>query len=256
MSEPASTLTPPRSSGVKPSHRKPDTGTSLSVCAITSLIFAIIALIFCWMPFVNNLAFVFAGLGVLFAIIGLIATRHTGRKHGRVFALTGLIIALAAGGVIIGLQASWSNTLDAITNNTTQSSTSGEKKEGKTVSMEGDIDSGNYHIRLVSVKKAGKDYEGKPTMILTYELTNRKNENSNPLDVNITVFQNGKELESAVLSDAPAGYDSDSSMKTLQPGGKATITQAYVLDGDGPVSVEASGTLDMSDMKVTGKFNL
>ena len=83
----------------------------------------------------------------------------------------------------------------------------------KSADKEGDIDSGNYHIKLVSVTKSSNDYEGKPTAILTYELTNKKNENSNFMDVDIQAFQNGHELDTAIYMDQPEGYDAESPLK-------------------------------------------
>ena len=148
------------------------------------------------------------------------------------------------------------------TNSSTQSSTKGKtqakgSENTKSADKEGDIDSGNYHIKLVSVTKSSNDYEGKPTAILTYELTNKKNENSNFMDVDIQAFQNGHELDTAIYMDQPEGYDAESSTQTIQPGASKTVTVGYVLEDEiSPVSIEASGTLDMSDAKVTGEFPL
>lgn len=93
--------------------------------------------------------------------------------------------------------------------------------------------------------------------MLTYELTNKKKENSNFMDVNIQAFQNGRGLDTAIYMDQPEGYDAGSSTQAIQPGASKTVTVGYVLEDEtSPVSIEASGTLDMSDAKVTGEFPL
>ncbi|RSX54197.1 hypothetical protein D2E25_0505 [Bifidobacterium goeldii] len=144
---------------------------------------------------------------------------------------------------------------------TDASSTDGDTSKDKAAAtgeqdMEGDVDSGNYHVKLVSLTKTGADYEGKPTAVLTYELTNNKSENSNYMDYMVSAFQNGRQLDTAIFTEAPEGYDANSALSKLQPGGTATVTQAYVLEDDSPVSIEVEGTVDFTDAKVTHTFTL
>lgn len=92
---------------------------------------------------------------------------------------------------------------------------------------------------------------------LTYELTNNKTENSNPIDLNLQVFQNGHQLQTAVYTQTPDGYDVNSYTSALQPGTTGTVTLGYVLeDENNPVTVEVSGTVDASGQKVTHEFTL
>ena len=131
------------------------------------------------------------------------------------------------------------------------------KAESKVKDMEGDVDNSQYHVKLDSVVKATPDYEGKPTAVLTYELTNNKTENSNPIDLNLQVFQNGHQLQTAVYTQTPDGYDVNSYTSALQPGTTGTVTLGYVLeDENNPVTVEVSGTVDASGQKVTHEFTL
>lgn len=131
------------------------------------------------------------------------------------------------------------------------------KTESKVKDMEGDVDNNQYHVKLDSVVKATPDYEGKPTAVLTYELTNNKTENSNPIDLNLQVFQNGHQLQTAVYTQTPDGYDVNSYASALQPGATGTVTLGYVLEDEtNPVTVEVSGTVDASGQKVTHKFAL
>lgn len=49
----------------------------------------------------------------------------------------------------------------------------------------------------------------------------------------------------------------NSSTNALQPGATGTVTLGYVLEDEtNPVTVEVSGTLDMSGQKVTHEFAL
>lgn len=174
---------------------------------------------------------------------------------------------LVAGGLVLGTQTLYGKAIDTMIGSSETTTTSKPKKsKAKTEKkaapavqdMEGDVDGANYHVKLDSLTKTVNDYEGKPTVMLTYEMTNNKSENSNPMDLNVQVFQNGHQLDTAIYSDqAPEGYDVDSESRALQPSATGTITLGYVLEDEtSPVTVEASGTFDMSGQKVTHEFAL
>lgn len=238
---------------------------SMTALGITGLVLSSIAVLISWVPIVNNFAAILGAIALPFAIAGIVATRRKGKRTGRGIAIAATILAILSIVVTLATQGMYSKAIDdtfGTTNSSTQSSTKGKtqakgSENTKSADKEGDIDSGNYHIKLVSVTKSSNDYEGKPTAILTYELTNKKNENSNFMDVDIQAFQNGHELDTAIYMDQPEGYDAESSTQTIQPGTSKTVTVGYVLEDEiSPVSIEASGTLDMSDAKVTGEFSL
>lgn len=238
---------------------------SMTALGITGLVLSSIAVLTSWVPIVNNFAAILGTIALPFAIAGIVATRRKGKRTGRGIAIAATILAILSIVFTLATQGMYSKAIDdtfGTTNSSTQSSTKGKtqakgSENTKSADKEGDIDSGNYHIKLVSVTKSSNDYEGKPTAILTYELTNKKNENSNFMDVDIQAFQNGHELDTAIYMDQPEGYDAESSTQTIQPGASKTVTVGYVLEDEiSPVSIEASGTLDMSDAKVTGEFSL
>lgn len=262
MSGNTPTITPPPAQDNPPSGSHTAPLKPMSGMAVAGFTLAVIALVLGWIPIINNLAFVLAILGLIFAIVGMIATRRTGRKRGRGLAIAGLVIALLAGGLVIAAQNAASKAIDTAFDDAISRTASGGTHAGKTEkkdtsrNMEGDIDDGKYHIRLVSVTRSDNDFEGKPTAILTYELTNKQQENSNFMDVTVNAFQNGRQLDTAIYTQAPAGYDANSSMTTLQPGATGTVTVAYTLEDESPLTVEASGTVDMSKTKVTGRFDL
>lgn len=237
----------------------------MTALGITGLVLSSIAVLISWVPIVNNFAAILGAIALPFAIAGIVATRRKGKRTGRGIAIAATILAILSIVFTLATQGMYSKAIDdtfGTTNSSTQSSTKGKtqakgSENTKSADKEGDIDYGNYHIKLVSVTKSGNDYEGKPTAMLTYELTNKKKENSNFMDVNIQAFQNGHELDTAIYMDQPEGYDSESSTQVIQPGAGKTVTVGYVLEDEtSPVSIEASGTLDMSDAKVTGEFPL
>lgn len=238
-----------------------------SALAITALVFAVIAALLSWVPIVNNIAFFIAIIGLVFAGFAMHATRKAGPRRGKALAVAALVVSLVAGGLVLGTQTLYGKAIDAATGSSETTATSKPKRskaktEKKTTpavqDMEGDVDGANYHVRLDSLTKTVNDYEGKPTVMLAYELTNNKTENSNMFDVNVTVFQNGHQLDTAIYSDqTPEGYDAGSSMSTLQPGATGTITLGYVLEDEtNPVTVEVTGTIDASGQKVTHEFTL
>lgn len=256
---------PPQSGAPQAAHtsqQKP-----FSALAITALVFAIIAALLSWVPIVNNIAFFIAIIGLVFAGFAMHVTRKAGPRRGKALAVAALVVLLVAGGLVLGTQTLYGKAIDTMISSSETTTTSKPKKsKAKTEKkaapavqdMEGDVDGANYHVKLDSLTKTVNDYEGKPTVMLTYEMTNNKSENSNPMDLNVQVFQNGHQLDTAIYSDqAPEGYDVDSESRALQPSATGTITLGYVLEDEtSPVTVEASGTFDMSGQKVTHEFAL
>lgn len=236
----------------------------LTVCGVVGVVFGALGLLLSFIPIVNNFAAVLGAIGVILSIIAIVGT-FRGKKHGKAVSVVAAVLSVLAIVITLAMQSATSKAIDDAFSGSSSASSSadgGQSKDGDSAKsagaqdMEGDVDSGNYHVKLVSVAKTGTDYEGKATAVLTYELTNNKTENSNFMDVNVKAFQNGRQLDTAIFSEAPEGYDSDSSTKTLQPGATGTITSGYVLEDDSPVTIEVSGTLDTSDAKVTHEFTL
>lgn len=238
---------------------------STSALAITSLVLGIIAVVFSFIPIINNLAFILGIIGVVFGVIGLVATGKRGKKKGHNIAIAGVVLTVLAMVITIAMQSAFSKAIDDATKETTSSATSSataEKTTEKPQKAEADksdekpeesadgsvkIDNGNYTVKIVSAVKSNPDYEGKPTVLVTYEVTNNKNKNSNFMEIHAEVFQNGKSLDTAIYMDQPEGYDSNSMMTTLQPGATNTVTQGYVLEDEtNPVTVEVKGTIDFS----------
>lgn len=234
---------------------------STSGLAITSLVLGIIAIVLSFIPIINNLAFILGIIGVVFGVIGLVATGKRGKKKGHNIAVAGVVLTVLAMVITIAMQSAFSKAIYDATKETTSSATA-ESTTEKPQKSEADkssekaeesadgsvkIDNGNYTVKIVSAVKSNPDYEGKPTVLVTYEVTNNKNKNSNFMEIHTEVFQNGKSLNNAIYMDNPEGYDPNSAMTTLQPGATNTVTQGYVLEDEtNPVTVEVKGTIDFS----------
>lgn len=115
---------------------------------------------------------------------------------------------------------------------------------------------GNYYIEIESAR-IGKDYDGNPTIFVTYNFTNNGSENASFLwSVSDIAFQDGVQLESAfVYSDDQ--YDSGASSLEIKPGATITLEQAYVLrNTTSPVDIEVTEFISLNDNKLEKTFNI
>lgn len=270
MAEPLTPSDPMQQASTQQASTPPSLASKepTSSLAVASLVLGIIAIILAFIPIINNLAFILAIIGLALGIAGIIVTGKHKHKVGRGLALTGVILALLSGAITLGMQQIFSTALDEAMQTSSSSATtksnaaqvaqdnaqSSARKDVTKPSSTADIDNGNYTVKIVSAVKSSADYEGKPTVLVTYTVTNNMKKNSNMFDINTTVFQNGKSLEPAMYIDIPQGYDPESSLTTLQPGATKTVTEGYVLaDEKNPVTVEITGTMDISGSPVTAQ---
>ena len=97
-----------------------------------------------------------------------------------------------------------------------------------------------------------KDYQGQDTVIISFDFTNNNEDATSAMvALNIDAYQDGIELESAILTDAPEGYDSESEMKNIKQGATLNCQKAFVLSNtSSPVEVEAEELFSFSSDKV------
>lgn len=86
-------------------------GASRPVSSIVALIIGIIAIVMSWMPFINNLAFVFGAIGLIFGIVGLVGVLR-GKRSGKVLAIVALVINVVSLVVVFGTQSIYSAAID------------------------------------------------------------------------------------------------------------------------------------------------
>ncbi len=237
-------------------HDAPKKGMTIS--GIIALVLGILSLLICYIPILNNGSVILGVIGAIFGIVAVVATRSKGKKSGRVIAILGLMLSVVSVVAALALQSAWSKALDDAAAGPTSSATASAKAKESTsagsAADESDLTAG--HVKVVSLQKAANDYEGKPTVIVTYEWTNTGSDTMFMSAFDFKAFQNGTSLDTAIYADNPQGYDGDAQMKTIKKGVKQTVQVAYVLsDQTSPVSVEVSDLFGGSN-KITKEFTL
>lgn len=116
---------------------------------------------------------------------------------------------------------------------------------------------GDYEVSILEARTAS-DYEGKPAIIVGYQFTNHSDENQKfMVAVHGKAFQNGVQLESAILAGSDENYKGDNYLKDVQPGATLEVEQAYRLQDEiSEVTVEVSELISFSKDKLTKKFSL
>ncbi len=111
---------------------------------------------------------------------------------------------------------------------------------------------GDYAVKFTGYSLA-KDYEGNDAIIVSYDFTNNSAEATSSMTaLIIRAYQDGIELSSAILMDAPDGYDAESEMKNIKTGATLNCQTAFVLSSvTSPVEIEAEELFGFSDAQVT-----
>lgn len=257
----------PTQPAVRPEHKR------TTVCGIVGVVFGALGLILSFIPIVNNLAAILGSIGLVLAIIGIVGT-FRGKKHGKGLAIAAAVLSALAIVITLAMQAATVKAIDDAVKDSkgvTTSQPADKDSESKADSneaaetnnaakgeqdMEGDIE--GAHVKIVSAVRSNNDYEGKPTVLVTYEWTNNTTKNNSfAVLTSPKAFQNGTELPTAIYMDSPAGYDANSYLAEVQPGAVATVTLGYVLQDDSPVTVDVTALFSVSDeSKVTHTFTL
>jgi hypothetical protein len=114
---------------------------------------------------------------------------------------------------------------------------------------------GDYYVAITGATVT-KDYEGKPCIAFSFRWShNEKDAQSFLLAFGITPFQNGIELERAIMAD---GVDTKQTMLDVKAGFQQNVQVAYVLaDTTSKVDIEVAELFNFTgDDKLTFAFNL
>lgn len=116
-------------------------------------------------------------------------------------------------------------------------------------------DLGSYHVAIKDAAQA-TDYEGNPVLIVNFDFTNNSEEaTSFMLATNVDAFQDGVELEMAIMMDD--NYDGDAQLKDIKPGTTLPVQVAYSLTSQTPVTVEVTELFSFDDAAMlTKEFSL
>lgn len=98
-----------------------------------------------------------------------------------------------------------------------------------------------------------KDYEGKPTLVVDFTFQNNSDKASSFLvAVSAKAFQNGVQLESAIVGDDKK-FDSGAPLKEIKPGASLKVQSAYVLADKADVTVEVSESFSFDESLIATK---
>lgn len=142
-----------------------------------------------------------------------------------------------------------STTTEPTTQANTEASTEATTESTETTT-EAPKDSGTLGSYEVKIKDATftTDHNNKKVIIINYDFTNNSEDTASPLySVSGKAFQNGIELESAILIGNDA-YDISTGQKEIKPGITLENCQkAFVLEDDSPVEFEMTELISFND---------
>lgn len=102
------------------------------------------------------------------------------------------------------------------------------------------------YVVTIEGSALAEDYEGKDSLVVNFTFTNNSDEDANFMfATQAKAFQDGIELESAILLDNTANIDN--ALKDVKPGATIEVAGAYVLDGTSDVTVEVTELISFDD---------
>lgn len=233
---------------------------STSGMGIAALVLGILSLIISWVPIINNLAFLTGFVGLVLGIFAIYSTRPGGKKSGRGISIAATVICVLAIVIVLFTQYVFGKTLDEVSKSVDKTAVTdsngkpvgdtqdSKKPVGDTQDSESLLLRGKYLIDNVQLKKSIADFSGEPTVLLSYDITNKSDKRISLwlLTVNFA-YQNKLPLDrtSYKHNEYPEGYDPQSEQKEVSPGGKVTIVAPYVPKNESdPVIVKIKDTFD------------
>ena len=217
-----------------------------SAMAVASLVLGIVALVTSILPVINNLSFLLAILGIVFAIVGLVGISK-GKKSGKGLGVAGLVLSVIAFILVLVMQSAFSAALDqAMEESGLDTATAQGVAAGDSGSAaeQSEATQAAYGVTIDDCRVT-EDYQGNPAAVVTYTFTNNSDEATSPaVAVHAKAFQNGTELELAVVADAE---ESGKSMNEVKPGSSITYESAYELADMSDLTVEVEELFSFSD---------
>lgn len=102
-----------------------------------------------------------------------------------------------------------------------------------------------------------QDYEGKPAAIIKFSFTNNSEENASAMfALQYKAFQNGVQLETAIISDDSV-FNANDLMKEIQPGASIDVGAAYKMESEtAPIEFELSEAFSFASDKIGKTFEI
>lgn len=218
------------------------------VLAIIALVTAIVGFVFACVPGALIVGWVLLPIAFVLSIVALFLR---GKKWpaivGLVVAVVGTVVGFVVFFVIIANAArdAFKDLPTAPISSPTPGST---QAAGSSVSPE---DAGKYQVEIGDATK-GTDFEGNPALIVNFTFTNHSSEDTSFMfAVSAKAFQDGVELEDAIVTDD--SVDSASVLKDIKPGASIVVQRAYKLTGTSDVSVEVKKFSPFDDAQIASK---
>lgn len=120
-----------------------------------------------------------------------------------------------------------------------------------------DNELGSYQVEIKNAR-ISENYEGKPTVVITYGFTNNSSESAAfYIAIDETVYQNGVGLERTYTLKDGDPYDEANQSKEIKSGVTLDVDVAYVLnDTETDIEVEAKETFSFTDDVVSRTFSI
>jgi uncharacterized membrane protein len=206
--------------------------------AITSLVIGIVALLTSFVPIINNASFFLALLGLVFGLVGLVATVR-GTRHGKVLAVVALLLNVIAMAAVLVSQSAYSAAIDEVTNGpavtaTSSTAASSEPTASSEPAASTDLAPGTavalangLTVSVDSVQTGLTNYDGSAVTCVNVTYTNNGSSSAsfNELDWKGQTA-NGVQSYTTYYSDEQNGL----SAGTLAAGG--TVSGTLSFDGD------------------------
>ncbi len=221
--------------------QQPAEKKSTSGLAVAGLVLGLIALLSCWIPFFNVATTPLAILGLVFAIIGIVATAPSKPKGGRGIAIAGTVLCAISLVVFLamygGAAASVSGSDDSGSSSTETSATQDDDSSSDQSAADEEEDAAADSGIVIKSCKASKDYAGDKTFVITLDWTNNTDESSMFMtEFTDTAYVDGEEVD-RTFGDGDGWYEDQ---KKVKPGKTKTIKFMYDWDGKSDVEFEVN----------------
>ena len=165
-----------------------------STAAIVGLVLGIVALVTSFVPFVNNLSFILALIGTVFAVVGLVGTLR-GKRGGKGLAIASTIVNVLALVIVLATQSMYSAALDEAVNSTSTASTTTTSAPASDTSAAAADSADKYTIAGEAL--TGDSYTSK----ITGTFTNNSGEKLSYVSVSYSLFDaEGNQVDTAYAS--------------------------------------------------------
>lgn len=234
--------------------QQPVAKKSTSGLAVAGLVLGLIALLSCWIPLFNVVTTPLAILGLVFAIIGIVATAPAKPKGGRGIAIAGTVlcaISLVVFMAMYGGAAASVNDTSSDSSSSSQASATAEDTQdtsddaAQDETAQDEEDSNEDSGIVIKSCKAGKDYSGKKTAVITIEWTNNTDDSQAFFtEYSYTAYVDGEEAD-RTFGSGKGWYEDQTKIK---PGKNKTIKLMYDWDGKSDIEFEVTSLFGFEDI--------